>query len=790
MSKKEEKIERPGLVDMFPYRIKNRSLFYDRDHPVQLHPKSFRYKEYWMPFIQKCVEGHWVFDHKPGDEKNGQWVYMTGKMFRYFNYARINNADKDLIYPDMRVSDILLLYYLECTKGFSGFEDDEDFTCHHLVKRYEAEGTDMPERLIKKIPAEAKKKDGTYKKYVSPWHYLTRHYLVEHPCTKPLGLALHQNPIKNGMIGSARGIGKSLTVFVGDLEHEFQLGGVTRMKDLPRAKRRKMYALASAAGKQLQRSIDAFRNSYFNAPGKYKYLAEEKREDHRGPLYKRVQGSWDVGSEVRHITKDGAGGVQHLGASFQMIALTPDRLTVAAGDRMDVYVEEAFFQSKLITLHGNLKDTLKVDGVQKHRAIYLGTGGEITKIKEPMAMYMNPDGYDIFGIPDYWHGTGKELGLFIPKTYAMEDARDENGNIDLELAYDMIIESREKLIEQSDSVSYNKEIQFNPLTPMEMLQPSGASKLPKKEAQQQLFGIENMGVWQRRAQIGSLIYDPTKPNGVRWEKDLHGALSPIVDINIDDVYGTKDGAHIIYEQPPQYIPKNLYWVVYDPAAKAGDGESYHAALVYKYFYSGAGETMFDSIVGEWVGRRMNLDENYEEVIKLARHFNAKIFSETNTPGFVDYCRRTDNFHLLEKDAYILEREINPNARRSHYRRGVQMNTRNKIWAMNKLPTWLTTVKARDKNNIPTVTTMDWFYSRRGLKEIITYDPSGNYDVISCLLILMILLGKLRKEDAPPESLEPPDDDMDLNGFGYLWNQYGHDGKEIKRKRNGAKILNY
>lgn len=780
--------ERPGLVDMFPYRIKNRELFYQRDHPEGVHPKSYKYKQYWGPFMRKCIEGYWVFDHKEGEEDKGAWFYMTGKMFRYLNYAKINNADKDLVHPDLRTSDILLLYYLECTKGFSGFEEDDEYTCHYLIKQLEEEGELNPIQE-RKLPESVKKTDGSYKKYVHPWHYLTRHYLVEHPKPEPLGLALYDNPIKNGMIGSTRGVGKSLCVFVADLEHEFQFGGVTRWEDRPKVNRRKMYALASAAGPQLKRSIDAFQNSYINAPGHYKYEdgdGKKKKPDSRGPFYKNTQGTWGVGGQVQHVEKDGSGKVTRKGASVQMVALTPDRLTVAAGDRMDIFVEEAFFLEKLITFHSNIKDTLRVDGVQKHRVIYLGTGGDITKIKEPMAMFLNPEGYGIFGIPDYWHKTGKEMGLFIPKTYAVDDARDENGNVDVELAYDIVQKERDDLLESSDSVSYNKEIQYNPLTPMEMLQPSGSTKLPKKEAQEQLFEIENKGIWQRRAQVGALEYDPSKTRGVRWDKDA--SLQPIVDIDIDDAVGVKHGAHIIYEQPPQYIPENLYWVVYDPAAQAGDGESYHAALVYKYFYSGPGQSMYDCIVGEWVGRRMDLDDNYEEVIKLAKYFNARIFVEINAPGFVDYCRRTDRFNLLERDAYLLEKEISPNAKRPPYQRGVRMVARNKIWAMNKLPTWLMTVKERDANDIPIIRTMDWFFSRRGLREIVSYDPRGNYDVVSCLLILMILIGKLEKEDAPPESLDPPN--HDVGEFEYVWTQLGHGGKERKRVRSKAKILNY
>lgn len=82
--------------------------------------------------------------------------------------------------------------------------------------------------------------------------------------------------------------------------------------------------------------------------------------------------------------------------------------------------------------------------------------------------------------------------------------------------------------------------------------------------------------------------------------------------------------------------------------------------------------------------------------------------------------------------------------------------------------------------------IDHIYSKRALNEIIAHTPGGNYDVYSCLLILQVLLGKLESFDKPilDEYAEEPDE-MDL-----LWHQLGHAGKEVKRSRKRAKILNY
>lgn len=778
------------IIDLFPYRMKNRELYYHRNHPEGVSPFSQDYVDYWDPFWDKCVEGHWVYDHYDHEPENGSWVWLSGKLFRYLNYAKVKDSNKDPIFPDLRVNEFLFAYYFECADGFSGFELDELYTAHRTIERLEKTPDDVMQYEIDRLPPEVYKPDGSFKKFVHPWEYLTRNYLVDAPVGKSLGRALYHNGIKNRMIGSCRGSAKSYTVFAMDLEHKIQFCDINRVEDAYKVNRPKMIALGCHASKQLERSMEVLKNSYYDAPGQYMVTEEEsptgKEYLDKGPLFKKLQGSWEVGGQLKHIIKSNPSTPEVMGVTIQSVVMTPDKLTVGAGDRMDVYIEEAFFQPHLLTVHANLNDTVSVDGKQVARITYLGTGGNIANIRDSFTMYTNPGGYNIFGIPDYWGKSRKEIGLFIPKLYAQDDARDENGNVDLQLAFEITLRQRKKKFEESDSVSYNMEVQFNPLTPMEMLQPSGQTLLPKKEAQRQLIKLDNSGEYKRRIQIGELRFNPTKARGVEWERDLSGTLQPVTDIKSDDQYVTKHGATCIYEQPNSYIPENLYWVVYDPAAKAGDGESFHAAIVYKWHYFGASEALSDTIVGEWIGRRMKLEDNYKEVIKLALYFNARIFVETNVAGFVDYCSSNNYYYLLEPDAYLLEKEINPNHKRGHYKVGINLTTRTKMWAEKKLPGWLREVRDEDPNTgLPTKTTMDTIMSKRALHEIVAHTPSGNYDVYSCLILLMVLIHKI--EDLPKPNTDDPEENP--THVDYMLQNQGHRLPK-KRKRTRPKILNY
>jgi hypothetical protein len=259
-------------------------------------------------------------------------------------------------------------------------------------------------------------------------------------------------------------------------------------------------------------------------------------------------------------------------------------------------------------------------------------------------------------------------------------------------------------------------------------------------------------IYKRKAIIGNLSYDVREKNGVRFDKDILGKLRPITKWDFESDPVDKNGAFVMYEEPPEFIPDGLYFVIYDPAKQSGDGESFHSILVYKYFYNGKSETLYDTIVAEWIGRKEKLDDNYEMVIKIAKYFNATIFPEINVAGFVEWCSRNDHYSMLESDAHFLEREINPNSKRSYYKVGFRMtggSSRTKSWCTKRLANWLLDTKQKDPvTNVPILKTMDWIFSPRILDEVVNYDSEENFDHISCLLGLQLLLGKLDGENVP------------------------------------------
>lgn len=196
---------KPGKtpIRMFPdlHRIED---FVQNEHPIH-HPDTKIYEDYWETQEKKCVEGMWGFDGDPDDVQPSQgFRYMPGFLYFYINMWNILDVDeanksRKLIHPLLRDVEWLMSYGWLICRGFSGFIDDEHFTCHRRMENFDPlmdSGSDLPPSCFKS--------DGTPKEYKNAQEYLyTTH-------AEPLGNPLYLNDAKNSFILGSRGFGKDL----------------------------------------------------------------------------------------------------------------------------------------------------------------------------------------------------------------------------------------------------------------------------------------------------------------------------------------------------------------------------------------------------------------------------------------------------------------------------------------------------------------------------------------------------------------------------------------------------
>lgn len=182
---------------------------------------EIKYIRYWKEIKRRCIEGLWA-------EHNGEWKWLPGVQYFYTNFWSIElkkkgskSNSKVLGKPYLRDIEWIKGYVYTTARGFSGFEDDENFSCHRILLEEDREVQIemwMDSEDFKHIPPTLFKPNGTIKEYKPALEYLYEYQ------SKNLGKPLYYNEAKNVIDVETRNIGKTFqtSVFCG---HNYLLDG-------------------------------------------------------------------------------------------------------------------------------------------------------------------------------------------------------------------------------------------------------------------------------------------------------------------------------------------------------------------------------------------------------------------------------------------------------------------------------------------------------------------------------------------------------------------------------------
>ncbi len=141
-------------------RINNRNNFLIKEIPTY-HPKSLKYIQWWRLEKSRCIQGLWSIDdseikidlYKVDSEiqeiKSNKWRYMTPNLFFYVNFGIIlhrpsdapKTAPKKRIKPHLRDIEWEFFYNWIEARGFSGFADDDEYSCNRDLLKFEQGNT-------------------------------------------------------------------------------------------------------------------------------------------------------------------------------------------------------------------------------------------------------------------------------------------------------------------------------------------------------------------------------------------------------------------------------------------------------------------------------------------------------------------------------------------------------------------------------------------------------------------------------------------------------------------------
>lgn len=454
------------------------------------------------------------------------------------------------------------------------------------------------------------------------------------------------------------------------------------------------------------------------------------KEDHKKAGYKLKNGAiGGTGNEIRYLTfKDNPS--KSIGKSANLFIFE------------EVGKWHNIFESYMLT-EPLLKEGNRFIGLP----ILQGTAGDLSEGITPFAeFFFNPEKYHFIAVDNIWDDSDKKIGLFFPASYGhtgiyghqpynqQEKYRgiammDEDGNSQVEVARQDILDRREMLGSSGNEKAKYIYITENPLKPSEAFMIAGLG----------LFNNERIN-----AQI-------TKVRSYREYEPQRGKLEWVIEngiINYDKVIWVPDreGKIKIWEHPVENITAHSPYISgIDPVdISILKRKAYHsdgAMLVFKGVHvpkdmetnvaqwhteKEAGKKLYNALVCEYVDRPNDIEVFYENTLKINTYFkcfNRQCMVENNKKNIIDYYNRMRKTAIfLHGSPEIIEGKIEYNP---SIKIGVTLTESVKTVAMQYLIQYL------EKYT-------EHIFSEALLEELLTYNEIGNFDRVSALLMAILM----------------------------------------------------
>lgn len=728
--------------------INNRNNFLVKDIP-SYHPSSIKFLKYWQQEKKRCIEGYWGADDASvklsplDDERNIQskWRYMPGKLYFYVNYGTIKHRPDYLpkTAPKVKIKPYLrdlewAYYYVEIeARGFSGFSEDEEYSCNEALLNPEYTDEDL-KQLCKDQEGEfielkynnLFKKDGSRKEYVKPRQYVNRLF------DRPMGLPVYENEAKNFMLLGARGGGKSYLT-ANTIAHEWLFDGARYYNEKSIKNPAIVECLVGAAiTSKSSEILSKVRDILEELPGKY-------NEETVHPWYKENSGTLgpnNFKNPFRHEYEKKVGGKWTKYGSKSRIfhaTFTVDNPEAAAGTRPGlIIVEEVGLCPNILTVHGSNEAAQMTDGVVKFgTSIYIGTGGNVEKIIESELIFRDPKGFSMLEFDDIWEGNGK-IGWFVPAYYMDGNYKDKNGNTMLDEAIKVYEKRREEKKKAKSSSSLDLEMMNYPLKPSEMFINKIGNRFPIADLKEHLSElVNNKHEFQDKHWLGELVLNSKGEVKFKPSDDN----KPIREYPILD-NKNKPGCLEIFEMPKKNSDNEIFPNRYLLGTDTYDDDDSNTNSLGCIFVM---DTWTKRLVAEFTGRP-STKEFYEMTRKLTIFYNGYNNYENNKKGLFWHYEKMKSLNRLALTPESLRDEANVSIRRSG---NTKYGTPAQNQAVVKYYIQLIEMYLDEQANGADegVTNLKTIRSEGLLRELISYnpDPNYNFDRVAAFGMLLIIV---------------------------------------------------
>jgi hypothetical protein len=287
-----------------------------------------------------------------------------------------------------------------------------------------------------------------------------------------------------------------------------------------------------------------------------------------------------------------------------------------------------------------------IGSIYKCRVFLIGTGGSVSS-DQAKDIFTNPDAYNILAVDDFTLKQGKKHCVFIPADFLYGGAGWERTGVNNnEWARKELDRKRE--LKREDAQVYDRFTQEFPYTVEEVFKKSGTNIFHQRNIAKQWTDIEFGAEHILKPEVGFLEWkrsDTGKIIGVEWARNPRGNIEVI-----EHPYHGEDG-NTLY--PDLYVAgiDSIDQGILDSTSTKN--RSSLAMLVKKRIVDGQYFQQTSNIyVAKYIGRSLDVRDDYEESLKLALYYSAKVNVEYTKIGITHYFREKKQWHMLAKRPMI------------------------------------------------------------------------------------------------------------------------------------------
>jgi len=424
---------------------------------------------------------------------------------------------------------------------------------------------------------------------------------------------------------------------------------------------------------------------------------------------------------------------------------------------------------------GTIKDVEQIWGVNRRSLeegdivfgiqVAIGTGGsKKMKFVGLKKLYYKPDSYNIFSIPNvYDSGADGSLrcGFFWGSYMNLKPHYDKNGNPDVIGALITILLERNKVKYSSDDTkSLAQLISENCITPKEATLQVDTKIFPVaelKEAREKLLLTADYAakhyIGELKAAGHTYRFVPTSGKPIRdFPVDMkNGVVPPVLEMFSMPTYKG-------LELKPA---RGRYIATLDPYkvdAEETDSVSLGSFIVL--------DLLLDTIVAEYTGREVFADDFFENCVKIARFYNCQILYENNISTFYSYMKNTNLLYMLmDRPEILIEKELLKGKSIGSGAKGIPSTAGVKEFGITLYRDWLLSPSYSQPEDADETTpirkNLEDIRSPALLEETLMWNPDGNFDRVSAMIVLMIARAELRSRFIKSENTNE-DEDIDAD----------------------------